>query len=183
MFFFFQLVWLGLNVFFFWYYYLTYDKGLLYYYTRELLGPYLALARAPAACLNFNCLLILLPVCRNLLSFLRGSSACCSVRVRRQLDRNLTFHKLVAWMIALHTAIHTIAHLFNVERLVDARTEENGSIKAALSDLNDQKGETYLNFARKKILVRRWEKTRGLLFLMHAYRKILFFLIIIATLT
>ena len=35
----------------------------------------LALARAPAACLNFNCMLILLPVCRNLLSFLRGSSA------------------------------------------------------------------------------------------------------------
>ncbi|XP_034279689.1 cytochrome b-245 heavy chain [Pantherophis guttatus] len=145
------LVWLGLNVFLFWHYYLIYDKGILYYYTRELLGPYLALARAPAACLNFNCLLILLPVCRNLLSFLRGSSACCSVRVRRQLDRNLTFHKLVAWMIALHTAIHTIAHLFNVERLVDARTEENGTIKGALSDLGDQLGESYLNFARKKI--------------------------------
>ena len=28
---------------------------------------------------------------------------CCSTRIRRQLDRNLTFHKMVAWMIALHT--------------------------------------------------------------------------------
>lgn len=33
----------------------------------------LAWARAPAAVLNFNCLLILLPVCRNLLSLIRGN--------------------------------------------------------------------------------------------------------------
>lgn len=33
----------------------------------------LSWARAPAAVLNFNCMLILLPVCRNLLSLLRGS--------------------------------------------------------------------------------------------------------------
>uniref|UniRef100_A0A8D2LLZ3 NADPH oxidase 2 n=1 Tax=Varanus komodoensis TaxID=61221 RepID=A0A8D2LLZ3_VARKO len=149
------IVWLGLNVFLFCWYYLVYDLGRQFYYTRKLLGPYLALARAPAACLNFNCMLVLLPVCRNLLSFLRGSSACCSVRIRRQLDRNLTFHKLVAWMIALHTAIHTIAHLFNVERLVDARNEEaihgNRTIQAVLSDLGDRKDETYLNFARQKL--------------------------------
>uniref|UniRef100_A0ABM5FY60 NADPH oxidase 2 n=1 Tax=Pogona vitticeps TaxID=103695 RepID=A0ABM5FY60_9SAUR len=133
-------VWLGINVFLFWWYYLVYADGEKFYYTRELLGPYLALARAPAACLNFNCMLVLLPVCRNLLSFLRGSSACCSVRVRRQLDRNLTFHKLVAWMIALHT-----------KKLVDARTKHEGDIQAALSDLGDHEGESYLNFARKRL--------------------------------
>ncbi|XP_053242911.1 cytochrome b-245 heavy chain isoform X1 [Podarcis raffonei] len=144
------IVWLAINIFLFWWYYLVYDLGREYIYTRELLGPFLALARAPAACLNFNCMLILLPVCRNLLSFLRGSSACCSVRVRRQLDRNLTFHKLVAWAIALHTTIHTIAHLFNVERLVDARTEEQRTLKTALSDLGDIPGDSYLNFARSK---------------------------------
>uniref|UniRef100_A0A8D0VQW8 Uncharacterized protein n=1 Tax=Sus scrofa TaxID=9823 RepID=A0A8D0VQW8_PIG len=69
------LVWLGLNVFLFVHYYLLYDTSKEYIYTRKLLGSALALARAPAACLNFNCMLILLPVCRNLLSFLRGSSA------------------------------------------------------------------------------------------------------------
>ena len=30
-----------------------------------------ALARAPAACLNFNCMLILIPVCRNILVLVR----------------------------------------------------------------------------------------------------------------
>uniref|UniRef100_A0A8C0K5T5 Cytochrome b-245 beta chain n=1 Tax=Canis lupus dingo TaxID=286419 RepID=A0A8C0K5T5_CANLU len=94
------LVWLGLNVFLFIWFYGVYNNGEEFFYTRKLLGFALPLARAPAACLNFNCMLILLPVCRNLLSFLRGSSACCSTRIRRQLDRNLTFHKLVAWMIA-----------------------------------------------------------------------------------
>ncbi|XP_034858839.1 cytochrome b-245 heavy chain [Mirounga leonina] len=145
------LVWLGMNVFLFIHFYGIYFSRPQFYYTRKLLGFALPLARAPAACLNFNCMLILLPVCRNLLSFLRGSSACCSTRIRRQLDRNLTFHKMVAWMIALHTAIHTIAHLFNVEWCVNARVNNSDRYSIALSDLGDKPGESYLNFARKKI--------------------------------
>ncbi|XP_053563580.1 cytochrome b-245 heavy chain [Bombina bombina] len=146
------LVWLALNAFLFVRFYFVYDAGDDYIYSRKLYGSALAWARAPAACLNFNCMLILLPVCRNLLSFLRGSSACCGRSIRRQLDRNLTFHKMVAWMIALHTAIHTAAHLFNVERLVDSRIEaKNGTIEAVLSALGDQEGESYLNFVREKV--------------------------------
>lgn len=94
----------------------------------------LAWARAPAAVLNFNCMLILLPVCRNLLSLIRGSFVvrlwcvqgpkpfnstgllissnaerctlpfqCCGRSARKQLDKNLSFHKLVAYMIGLMT--------------------------------------------------------------------------------
>uniref|UniRef100_A0A674IHI8 NADPH oxidase 2 n=2 Tax=Terrapene triunguis TaxID=2587831 RepID=A0A674IHI8_9SAUR len=88
-------------------------------------------------------------ICKDFSFFLNPK--CCSTRIRRQLDRNLTFHKMVAWMIALHTAIHTIAHLFNVERCVDARVEAKETIQAALSELGDKSGETYLNFVRKKI--------------------------------
>ncbi|MBZ3870721.1 Cytochrome b-245 heavy chain [Sciurus carolinensis] len=150
------LVWLGMNVFLFVWYYRIYDGEEKYYYTRKLLGSALALARAPAACLNFNCMLILLPVCRNLLSFLRGSSACCSTRIRRQLDRNLTFHKMVAWMIALHSAIHTIAHLFNVEWCVNARVNNSDPYSVALSKIGDKDGESYLNFAREKIKTWKW---------------------------
>ncbi|ELW65804.1 Cytochrome b-245 heavy chain [Tupaia chinensis] len=150
------LAWLGMNVFLFIHYYKVYDDGPQFFYTRRLLGSALALARAPAACLNFNCMLILLPVCRNLLSFLRGSSACCSTRIRRQLDRNLTFHKMVAWMIALHTAIHTIAHLFNVEWCVNARVNNSDTYSILLSDIGDKEGESYLNFARKRIKTWKW---------------------------
>lgn len=92
---------MGINIFLFVWFYLFYDLGQQFFYTRHLLGvsegvrgdlvksPWmyfininniyspsqsaLAWARAPAAVLNFNCMLILLPVCRNLLSLIRGS--------------------------------------------------------------------------------------------------------------
>lgn len=54
-------------------------------------------------------------------------------------------------MIALHTAIHTIAHLFNVEWCVNARVNKSDSYSIALSRLGDKPGETYLNFAREEI--------------------------------
>lgn len=47
-----------------------------YYIVRSVYVGFqsaLSWARAPAAVLNFNCMLILLPVCRNLLSLIRGS--------------------------------------------------------------------------------------------------------------
>ncbi|KAK6486873.1 cytochrome b-245 heavy chain [Huso huso] len=138
------LVWLGINIFLFVYYYIVYlDER--FYYTRVLVGDALSWARAPAACLNFNCMLILLPVCRNLLSFLRGSCQCCSRNITRQLDRNITFHKLVAYMIAFHTAIHIIAHLFNFERFMDAQLEQNETIAYVLSQIGNEDNSSYLN--------------------------------------
>ncbi|XP_062846048.1 cytochrome b-245 heavy chain isoform X3 [Trichomycterus rosablanca] len=91
-------------------------------------------------------MLILLPVCRNLLSFLRGSIQCCSRTAARQLDRNITFHKLVAYMIAFHTAVHTIAHLFNFERFMNAQLEANtSSLTHVLSLIGNEGNESYLN--------------------------------------
>ncbi|XP_078544539.1 NADPH oxidase 1 [Lissotriton helveticus] len=125
--------WLGLNIFLFVYYYLVYEKGPSYAYTRVLLGSALAWARGSAACLNFNCMLILLPVCRNLLSFLRGTCSCCRRTLRKQLDNNLAFHKLLGYTIALLTAVHTIAHLFNVEWYCDSRDDKNSTLPGMLS--------------------------------------------------
>uniref|UniRef100_H3A6K7 NADPH oxidase 2 n=1 Tax=Latimeria chalumnae TaxID=7897 RepID=H3A6K7_LATCH len=133
-------------LFFFFFFFL---RKLIFFF-MFLIKSALAWARAPAACLNFNCMLILLPVCRNLLSFLRGSCACCNRSSRRQLDRNLSFHKLVAYMIALHTAVHIIAHLFNFERFMDSRLSGNTSLSGVLSELGDWPNESYLNPIRSK---------------------------------
>uniref|UniRef100_A0A665W0W6 NADPH oxidase 2 n=1 Tax=Echeneis naucrates TaxID=173247 RepID=A0A665W0W6_ECHNA len=117
-----------------------------WFYTRVLLGHALSWARAPAAALNFNCMLILLPVCRNLLSFLRGTIQCCSRTAARQLDRNLTFHKLVAYMIAFHTAVHIIAHLFNFEYFMDAQLNRNSSLLTfVLSEIGTNDSLPFLN--------------------------------------
>ncbi|KAM9741761.1 NADPH oxidase 1 [Menidia menidia] len=142
-------VWMGLNIFLFVYFYFIYDLGDEYFYTRHLLGSALAWARAPAAVLNFNCMLILLPVCRNLLSLIRGSLVCCSRTMRKQLDKNLTFHKLVAYMIGLMTAVHMVAHLLNVEWYNNSRQGEYDELSTALSSLEDTDNTTYLNPIRK----------------------------------
>lgn len=138
---------MGINIFLFVHFYLFYDQGEQFEYTRELLGSALPWARAPAAVLNFNCMLILLPVCRNLLSLLRGSFICCGRTMRKQLDKNLTFHKLVAYMIALMTAVHTVAHLLNAEWYTNSFQGRYGPLAGNLSMLGDshELNTTYLN--------------------------------------
>ncbi|XP_065585545.1 NADPH oxidase 1 isoform X1 [Cyrtonyx montezumae] len=137
--------WLGINIFLFTYYFLFFDRDERYFYTRAILGSALAWARASAKCLNFNSMLILLPVCRNLLSFLRGSCSCCRRTLRKQLDHNLTFHKLVAYALALFTAVHTIAHLFNLERYNHSQQANDGSLHAVLSKMHLQDSNKWLN--------------------------------------
>ncbi|XP_020776457.1 cytochrome b-245 heavy chain [Boleophthalmus pectinirostris] len=138
------LVWLGINAFLFVHFYMAFLTP-KWFYTRVLLGQALSWARAPAACLNFNCMLILLPVCRNLLSFLRGTIQCCSRTAARQLDRNLTFHKLVAYMIAFHTAVHIVAHLFNFEFFMNAQLDQNQTIQFVLSQIGTNDNASFLN--------------------------------------
>lgn len=150
------LAWLGLNVFLFVWYYIIYDTGDKYIYTRVMLGPALALARGSAACLNFNCMLILLPVCRNTLSLLRGWCGCCPRRIRRLLDKNITFHKLCAYMIVFMTLIHYFAHSYNVHQYSTAHDEKvgykeknNSKLVLKLASLGDNPDETYLDPIRK----------------------------------
>ncbi|XP_034037623.1 NADPH oxidase 1 [Thalassophryne amazonica] len=142
------VVWMGINTFLFVWFYHVYEFEGRFYYTRHLLGSALAWARAPAAVLNFNCMLILLPVCRNLLSMIRGSCMCCGRSFRKQLDKNLSFHKLVAYMIALMTAVHTIAHLLNLEWFNNSRRGVYDELSTALSSLSDTENTTYLNPVR-----------------------------------
>ncbi|KAM4662246.1 NADPH oxidase 1 [Discoglossus pictus] len=141
--------WLGMNIFLFIYFFMIYEKGKNYAYTRVLLGSALAWARGSAACLNFNCLLILLPVCRNLLSFLRGTCTFCQRSMRKQLDNNLAFHKLVGYTIALMTAIHTIAHLFNMEWFYNGAQDGTGTLSGMISSIGDDDNDWVNPFRHK----------------------------------
>ncbi|XP_039270448.1 NADPH oxidase 2-like [Styela clava] len=147
-------IWLGLNGFMFAYYYQMYDTGINFYYTRVLLGPGLAVARGSAACLNFNCMLILLPVCRNMLSLIRGWCVCCPRRMRRVLDKNITFHRLCAYMIVIMTMVHYYSHSFNVQFYstaynVQLGSKPNSALIVKLATLGDGTNETYLDPIRK----------------------------------
>ncbi|OXB66562.1 hypothetical protein ASZ78_010841 [Callipepla squamata] len=158
------MVWLVLNLYLFIDTFHWYEDEDAYIYTRIMLGSTLAWARASATCLNFNCMLILLPVSRNLISFLRGASICCGGASRRQLDKNTAFHKVVAYGIAVNASklfcccfcslplnyfefhtIHIVAHLINIERYHNSQSKEAGGLRNKLSGLGKRPNESYLN--------------------------------------
>ncbi|EPQ11841.1 NADPH oxidase 3 [Myotis brandtii] len=70
---------------------------------------------------------------------------CCRGAWRRQLDKNLKFHKLVAYGIAVNATIHIVAHACNLERYHQGQSAEAGGLLAALSKLGDTCNESYLN--------------------------------------
>ncbi|XP_072878415.1 NADPH oxidase 3 [Chlorocebus sabaeus] len=139
------LSWLGVNLYLFIDTFYWYEEEESFHYTRVILGSTLAWARASALCLNFNCMLILIPISRNLISFIRGTSICCRGPWRRQLDKNLKFHKLVAYGIAVNATIHVVAHFFNLERYRWSQSKEAQGLLAALSKLGNTPNESYLN--------------------------------------
>eukprot|EP00179_Madagascaria_erythrocladioides_P019363 CAMPEP_0198337834 /NCGR_PEP_ID=MMETSP1450-20131203/31445_1 /TAXON_ID=753684 ORGANISM="Madagascaria erythrocladiodes, Strain CCMP3234" /NCGR_SAMPLE_ID=MMETSP1450 /ASSEMBLY_ACC=CAM_ASM_001115 /LENGTH=579 /DNA_ID=CAMNT_0044042673 /DNA_START=77 /DNA_END=1816 /DNA_ORIENTATION=+ len=73
------------------------------------IGAGIPVARAAASALKFNCALILFTVCRNFLSALRKT--CCNKWL--PLDKNIVFHRYIAWTIAFLVFAHMGAHYFN----------------------------------------------------------------------
>uniref|UniRef100_A0A3P8WXN3 NADPH oxidase 4 n=1 Tax=Cynoglossus semilaevis TaxID=244447 RepID=A0A3P8WXN3_CYNSE len=77
-----------------------------------LLG--LCISRASASVLNLNCSLVLLPMCRSLLTFIRGTNTVSSRKTRRLLDKSKTFHVACGVTICIFSVVHVSAHLVNL---------------------------------------------------------------------
>ncbi|XP_004390535.1 NADPH oxidase 4 isoform X2 [Trichechus manatus latirostris] len=107
------VIWLSLNVLLFWRTFLQYNRGPEYHYLHQMLGLGLCLSRASASVLNLNCSLILLPMCRTLLAYLRGSQKVPSRRTRRLLDKSRTFHITCGVTVCIFSGVHVAAHLVN----------------------------------------------------------------------
>ncbi|KAL7071523.1 hypothetical protein ACQ4LE_009299 [Meloidogyne hapla] len=76
---------------------------------RRVMGVGIAITRGAAAALSFDMALILLTVCRNVLTMLRESFVAEYI----PLDSAITFHKIVAITAGIFAAIHTIGHCVN----------------------------------------------------------------------
>lgn len=63
--------------------------------------------------LHVDVAFILLPVCRNFISILRRTSLGTFI----PFDKNLTFHKAVAWSIVVFSIVHIVAHMVNFTEL------------------------------------------------------------------
>ncbi|KAF9550960.1 hypothetical protein EC957_010727 [Mortierella hygrophila] len=87
------------------------DKNLI-----NLNGPLnysLWIARGGGMCLIWDCSIILLPVCRNILRILRVSFLNKLIPV----DENIWFHKITAYSILVCTAVHAISHYVNIFKM------------------------------------------------------------------
>ncbi|KAG8488456.1 hypothetical protein CXB51_016198 [Gossypium anomalum] len=75
--------------------------------TYQITGYCVCVAKGSAEALKFNMALVLLPVCRRTLTWLRSSFLNQFV----PFDDNINFHKLVALAIAIWSTVHTFMHL------------------------------------------------------------------------
>ncbi|TFK29465.1 NADPH oxidase isoform 2 [Coprinopsis marcescibilis] len=81
---------------------------------RDAFGITFPIARTAALVLHVDVIFILLPVCRNFISFLRKTPLNDVI----PFDKNITFHKATAWSIVVGSAVHTLAHFVNFIRFV-----------------------------------------------------------------
>ncbi|XP_010475733.1 PREDICTED: respiratory burst oxidase homolog protein B [Camelina sativa] len=98
----------------------------------EVLGYCVSVAKGSAETLKFNMALILLPVCRNTITWLRTKSKLGSVV---PFDDNINFHKVVAFGIAVGIGLHAISHLAcDFPRLLHAKNVEFEAVKKFFGD-------------------------------------------------
>ncbi|GAW06322.1 NADPH oxidase [Lentinula edodes] len=81
--------------------------------SRKSLGAGFTIARASAMLCHVDVIFILLPVCRNFISFMRRTPIGTVI----PFDKNITFHKAVGWSICIWSMVHTLAHIVNVVNL------------------------------------------------------------------
>jgi hypothetical protein len=122
-------IWLSINILLFIGQFMRYQQSPSFFYLRALISDGLCTARAAALCLNFNCSLILLPVCRNLLSFIRYLLSCCMTKsclrrvTIRLFDKHIGFHRCVGYAICFWSIVHAGAHFFNFQQLIAVHNE------------------------------------------------------------
>ena len=81
---------------------------------KRMLGWSFLAARSGARTLNLNLAVILLPVCRNLITLVRRIPG---IEKMIPFEKNIKFHRIVGYTMAVVTAIHGGAHYFNLMKL------------------------------------------------------------------
>nr|XP_016510188.1 PREDICTED: respiratory burst oxidase homolog protein D-like isoform X1 [Nicotiana tabacum] len=112
------LLWIGAMVGLFAYKYVQYRNRAAFY----VMGHCVCMAKGAAEILKLNMALILLPVCRNTITWLRNKTKLAAAV---PFDDNLNFHKMMAVAIAIGVGIHILAHMTcDFPRLLKASPEK-----------------------------------------------------------
>ncbi|XP_055832354.1 respiratory burst oxidase homolog protein D isoform X1 [Solanum dulcamara] len=112
------LLWIGAMAGLFAYKYLQYKNRAAF----DVMGHCVCMAKGAAEILKLNMTLILLPVCRNTITWLRNKTKLAAAV---PFDDNLNFHKMMAVAIAIGVGIHVLAHMTcDFPRLLNASPEK-----------------------------------------------------------
>ncbi|KAL0757893.1 hypothetical protein Bca101_095561 [Brassica carinata] len=121
-------LWISICIALFTWKFLQYKRRAVF----EVLGSCVSVAKGSAETLKFNMALILLPVCRNTITWLRTNSKLGSVV---PFDDNINFHKVIAFGIAIGVGLHAISHLAcDFPRLLHAKYVEYEPVKKFFGD-------------------------------------------------
>ncbi|CAH9104657.1 unnamed protein product [Cuscuta europaea] len=112
------LLWIGAMGGLFAWKYIQYKNKAAY----DVMGACVCMAKGAAETLKLNMAIILLPVCRNTITWLRNKT---KLGIAVPFDDNLNFHKVIAVAVAIGVGIHAIAHLTcDFPRLLHASREK-----------------------------------------------------------
>ncbi|XVF36115.1 hypothetical protein REPUB_Repub19eG0030600 [Reevesia pubescens] len=118
-----MMLWLGIVGGLFAYKFVQYRNKAVF----DVMGYCVCIAKGGAETLKFNMALILLPVCRNTITWLRNKT---KLGVVVPFDDNLNFHKVIAVGITIGVILHGGAHLTcDFPRLLHATEEEYEPMK------------------------------------------------------
>ncbi|KAL5700510.1 NAD(P)H oxidase (H2O2-forming) [Ranunculus cassubicifolius] len=121
-------LWLGIVAGLFTYKFIQYKNKAAY----DIMGYCVCTAKGAAETLKFNMALILLPVCRNTITWLRNKT---KLGVAIPFDDNLNFHKVIATAIGVGVLLHGGAHLTcDFPRLIHATEDEYEPMKPYFGD-------------------------------------------------
>lgn len=111
-------LWIGVMCGLFAYKFMQYRRRAAY----EVMGHCVCMAKGAAETLKLNMAIILLPVCRNTITWLRNKT---KLGIAVPFDDNLNFHKVIAVAVAIGVGIHAIYHLTcDFPRLLHANSEK-----------------------------------------------------------
>ncbi|KAG5626098.1 hypothetical protein H5410_011316 [Solanum commersonii] len=98
----------------------------------DVMGYCVSVAKGGAETTKFNMALVLLPVCRNTITWLRSRTKLGKII---PFDDNINFHKVIAFGIAVGVGLHAISHLTcDFPRLLHATDEEYEPMKPFFGD-------------------------------------------------
>ncbi|KAG7654829.1 Ferric reductase transmembrane component-like domain [Arabidopsis suecica] len=120
------LVWVMLMAILFVWKFLEYKEKAAF----KVMGYCLTTAKGAAETLKLNMALVLLPVCRNTLTWLRSTRARACV----PFDDNINFHKIIACAIAIGILVHAGTHLAcDFPRIINSSPEQFALIASAFN--------------------------------------------------